>query len=152
MYAWPSYFSCLFSCRSLYYCIISRKSKCYFAVTVAENASRWCHSNGSWDGYTDFSECSVTPGAESTLPKLLSPVEVTTFLYITGYTLSLLALSVAVFIFIYFKWVFFVDNMRLVVVSAVNKRYGKPYRTPSAVQSLCWACVTSSVATNLNSV
>ncbi|XP_046678644.1 diuretic hormone receptor-like isoform X2 [Homalodisca vitripennis] len=70
---------------------------------TTKNATRLCHSNGTWDDYTDFSACAAFPAMESSLPKLLSPVEITTILYITGYTLSLVALSAAVFIFIYFK-------------------------------------------------
>ncbi|XP_054286295.1 diuretic hormone receptor-like [Macrosteles quadrilineatus] len=70
---------------------------------ISKNATRWCHSNGSWDEYSDFSSCSPVSGVESTLPKLLSPVEITTILYITGYTVSLVALLLAVTVFVYFK-------------------------------------------------
>ncbi|XP_047112101.1 diuretic hormone receptor-like [Schistocerca piceifrons] len=65
---------------------------------TSQNASRWCHANGTWDGYSNYSLCrdlSQLPAADR--------VEVATALYYAGYTLSLVALSVAVCIFLYFK-------------------------------------------------
>jgi corticotropin releasing hormone receptor 1 len=65
-----------------------------------ENASRFCHSNGEWDNYTNYKTCIDMPlegqAAET-------GVEMATTLYYIGYSMSLIALSIAVWIFIYFK-------------------------------------------------
>jgi corticotropin releasing hormone receptor 1 len=65
----------------------------------SENATRLCFSNGSWDQYSNYTSC-----------KELSPlegpeVELTTTIYFIGYTVSLVALLFAVYIFWKFKWV-----------------------------------------------
>ncbi|XP_068908581.1 diuretic hormone receptor-like [Tenebrio molitor] len=62
-----------------------------------ENATRLCFSNGSWDQYSNYTSC-----------KELSPlegpeVELTTTIYFIGYTVSLVALLFAVYIFWKFK-------------------------------------------------
>lgn len=68
---------------------------------LTENASRWCHLNNTWDNYTDYTSCNDLnhqPGQE------FEPgIEVTTMIYFAGYTMSLVALSIAVWIFSYFK-------------------------------------------------
>ncbi|XP_049959058.1 diuretic hormone receptor-like isoform X2 [Schistocerca serialis cubense] len=71
---------------------------------TSQNASRWCHSNGTWSSYSNYSSC------EAMLPKMEVVevideviVEVATTLYFTGYSVSLAALIVAVTIFLYFK-------------------------------------------------
>ncbi|XP_049859773.1 diuretic hormone receptor-like [Schistocerca gregaria] len=71
---------------------------------TSQNASRWCHANGTWSSYSNYSSC------EAMLPKMPVVevideviVEVATTLYFTGYSVSLAALVVAVTIFLYFK-------------------------------------------------
>ncbi|KAG7188235.1 hypothetical protein KM043_016098 [Ampulex compressa] len=65
---------------------------------VAENASRWCQANGTWDGYSNYSLCHDVRAAT-----VEAGVEITTMLYFVGYTLSLFTLVVAVAIFVYYK-------------------------------------------------
>nr|CAD7425459.1 unnamed protein product [Timema monikensis] len=68
-----------------------------------ENATRMCHANGSWDSYTDYNSCSdmhlmsVEQGIEAVTATTL------TTLYFVGYSISLVAISIAIYIFIYFK-------------------------------------------------
>ncbi|XP_063983563.1 diuretic hormone receptor isoform X2 [Diachasmimorpha longicaudata] len=64
----------------------------------SQNASRWCWLNGTWDEYTNYSQCQ-----ELKINIIESGVEITTTLYFVGYTLSLSTLIVAVAIFLYFK-------------------------------------------------
>ncbi|KAK4876010.1 hypothetical protein RN001_012432 [Aquatica leii] len=62
-----------------------------------ENASRECLWNGTWSK-TDYSFCKdITENSTS------EDVITTTTIYFVGYTLSLVALSIAIGIFIYFK-------------------------------------------------
>lgn len=67
-------------------------------IFVSENATRWCFHNGTWDQYSDYSKC-----RELSLVETEPGVEITTTIYFIGYTLSLIALIVAVFIFWRFK-------------------------------------------------
>ncbi|XP_044015344.1 diuretic hormone receptor-like isoform X2 [Aphidius gifuensis] len=64
----------------------------------SQNASRWCLTNGTWDSYSNYSQCH-----ELQIPVNESSVEITTMLYFIGYSLSLSTLVVAVSIFLYFK-------------------------------------------------
>ncbi|KAG8222625.1 hypothetical protein J437_LFUL002619 [Ladona fulva] len=69
---------------------------------IRENATRFCHSNGTWATYTDYNGCQeveapLTPGPT------FGGVELATSLYFAGYALSLAALAAAISIFIYFK-------------------------------------------------
>ncbi|XP_028982042.1 diuretic hormone receptor [Diachasma alloeum] len=64
----------------------------------SQNASRWCWPNGTWDRYTNYSQCQ-----ELKMNIIESGVEITTTLYFVGYTLSLSTLIVAVAIFLHFK-------------------------------------------------
>jgi corticotropin releasing hormone receptor 1 len=75
-----------------------RKLKSGFTL-FAENASRFCHSNGTWDNYTNYKACIDVPleGQAET------GVETATTLYFIGYSMSLVALSFAIWIFLYFK-------------------------------------------------
>jgi corticotropin releasing hormone receptor 1 len=64
-----------------------------------ENASRFCHSNGEWDNYTNYVTCEGVP----LVVQVQTGVETLTTLYFIGYALSLIALGIAVWIFLYFK-------------------------------------------------
>lgn len=64
---------------------------------TSDNVSRWCHGNGTWN-ITDYSECrEVHP-----MP-ILQGAEITTTIYFVGYISSLVALTIAMWIFLYFK-------------------------------------------------
>ncbi|GLV37492.1 Diuretic hormone 44 receptor 1 [Carabus blaptoides fortunei] len=61
------------------------------------SVSRWCHGNGTWN-ITDYTECrEVHP---MVIPQ---SAEITTTIYFVGYISSLLALIIAMWIFLYFK-------------------------------------------------
>ncbi|XP_023706717.1 diuretic hormone receptor isoform X4 [Cryptotermes secundus] len=66
---------------------------------TTQNASRFCHSNGTWDNYTNYKACVDMPLEGQTE----TGVETATTLYFIGYTMSLVALSIAVGIFLYYK-------------------------------------------------
>lgn len=66
-----------------------------------ENASRFCHANGTWDKYVNYAQCNqidLTHGID-TLPHL----EYITHIWFAGYTLSLVSLILGIAIFIHFK-------------------------------------------------
>ncbi|XP_054286869.1 diuretic hormone receptor-like isoform X2 [Macrosteles quadrilineatus] len=67
---------------------------------TSKNATRWCERDLTWDNATNYTACHnlVVPPDEE-----LGGVEVTTAIYFVGYTLSLVALTVAVWLFLYFK-------------------------------------------------
>ena len=67
-------------------------------LNFSENASRWCWENGTWDNHSNYSQC-----RDVRLPAVESEVEITTMIYIVGYSLSLISLIVAVSIFLYYK-------------------------------------------------
>lgn len=69
---------------------------------TTKNATRWCHKNATWDNYTDYTACSDLPNLSETTG-IEPTIEVATMLYFIGYTVSLIAVSLAVWIFIYFK-------------------------------------------------
>ncbi|KAK9745133.1 Hormone receptor domain [Popillia japonica] len=60
------------------------------------NASRFCFPNGTWDQYTDYTNCTelMLEGID---------VELTTTIYFVGYAISLVGLIIAVYIFWRFK-------------------------------------------------
>nr|XP_024214720.1 diuretic hormone receptor-like [Halyomorpha halys] len=66
-----------------------------------ENATKYCHESGIWDNRTDYDQCQERADILATLTA--DDIEITTVIYALGYALSLIALSVALFIFIYFK-------------------------------------------------
>ncbi|XP_014234213.1 diuretic hormone receptor-like [Trichogramma pretiosum] len=65
-----------------------------------QEASRWCLEDGSWESYSNYSRCRelklVSPEAED-------GVEITTQLYLVGYSLSFVTLLVAVSIYLYYR-------------------------------------------------
>ncbi|XP_046679016.1 diuretic hormone receptor-like [Homalodisca vitripennis] len=69
---------------------------------TTQNASRWCHNDGVWDNLTDYTACLSQPRPELEMPSDTG-VEVATTIYAVGYSVSLMALAVAVWIFIFFK-------------------------------------------------
>lgn len=66
---------------------------------ISENATRLCFANGSWDQYSNYTSC------KELSPLEVPEVELTTTIYFIGYTVSLVALLFAVYIFWKFKWV-----------------------------------------------
>lgn len=68
----------------------------------AENASRHCLSNGNWDNYTNYDLC-VSVDNLAVMSEFEPRIELPTIIYCTGYTISLISLSLAVAVFIYFK-------------------------------------------------
>lgn len=68
----------------------------------AENATRYCHPNGTWEIHANFDQC---------IPQMDPPVhdytldDVTFYVYCIGYILSLISLSFALIVFVHFKWV-----------------------------------------------
>ncbi|XP_022911145.1 diuretic hormone receptor-like [Onthophagus taurus] len=60
------------------------------------NATRFCNSDNTWDKYADFKNCTELMEEEH-------EVELTTTIYLCGYSISLVALIIAVYIFIRYK-------------------------------------------------
>ncbi|XP_055309678.1 diuretic hormone receptor-like isoform X2 [Sitodiplosis mosellana] len=69
----------------------------------SQNASRFCHANGTWDKYANYDQCKHVvkdlPNEIDIFPQL----ELATHIYSIGYTLSLVALSLGLAVFIHFK-------------------------------------------------
>nr|QRN45475.1 diuretic hormone receptor CRF-DH isoform X3 [Carausius morosus] len=66
----------------------------------SQNATRLCHSNGTWHRYSDYSACMSPDIGPNNLD---IGADVTSTLYLVGYSMSLVALSIAIWIFLYFK-------------------------------------------------
>lgn len=67
-----------------------------------ENASRFCHSNGTWDK-ANYDQCKDLVNKLTEEMDIIPHVELATNIYSAGYTLSLLALSLGLAVFIHFK-------------------------------------------------
>ncbi|KAK7866685.1 hypothetical protein R5R35_003229 [Gryllus longicercus] len=68
----------------------------YYDTT--QNATRWCFANGTWDNYSNYSQCE-----ELVAPPPPSDAATTLAFFFAGFCLSLFALGVAIWIFLYFK-------------------------------------------------
>lgn len=61
-----------------------------------------CHLDGNWDNYTSYDQCQHVP--ESSAVSEFEPnIELPTIVYYTGYSISLISLTLAVAVFIHFK-------------------------------------------------
>ncbi|KAF6209957.1 hypothetical protein GE061_015712 [Apolygus lucorum] len=71
---------------------------------LEDNATKQCFSNGSWANYTNYLPClKISMPTTNYTVDSLPGTEITTLIYIFGYVASLVALFVAVWIFVYFK-------------------------------------------------
>ncbi|XP_037950561.1 diuretic hormone receptor isoform X2 [Teleopsis dalmanni] len=68
----------------------------------SQNATRFCHLNGTWEKYTNYDSCMHLP-APSPVPEFEPIVELPTIIYYIGYTISLVSLTLAIIVFAYFK-------------------------------------------------
>ncbi|XP_037903274.1 diuretic hormone receptor isoform X2 [Hermetia illucens] len=68
----------------------------------SQNATRYCTAEGVWDNYTNYGQCLHLPES-SVVPEFEPNIELPTFIYYVGYTISLISLTLAVLVFSYFK-------------------------------------------------
>ncbi|XP_058808832.1 uncharacterized protein LOC131674266 isoform X2 [Phymastichus coffea] len=69
---------------------------------TSQNASKWCWANGTWEHYSNYTQCAPLYDAlDESEPT--SSVEVMTRLYLVGYGLSLCSLLVAVAMYLRFR-------------------------------------------------
>lgn len=80
---------CLSELRGVYY-------------DVTQNATRMCEANGSWAEKANYDGCEPILPVHEQYPDLLD-VKHTSTIYYIGYSLSLIALIIALSIFLYFK-------------------------------------------------
>lgn len=73
-----------------------------FHCVCVENATRFCHYNGSWEQYTNYDACAHLPAPE-TVPEFETIVELPTIIYYIGYAVSLVSLTLALIVFAYYK-------------------------------------------------
>ncbi|KAL5288155.1 CRHR2.2 family protein [Megaselia abdita] len=66
---------------------------------TTQNATRYCYPNGTWSNYSSYDNCKHLT---SQMP-IADFFELPPWIYCGGYILSLLALSVAIIIFVYFR-------------------------------------------------
>lgn len=71
------------------------------SVCIADNATRVCLSNGTWANRSDYSSCVPLDFKEQ--DPNVNTSEDTTTIFFTGYTISIVALTLAIWIFIHFK-------------------------------------------------
>lgn len=80
----------------------SYNSDIQFFFSYTENASRFCHANGTWDSHANYDHCNhiedTTDGSDQT-----QNIVIATHIYSAGYTLSLVALGLGLAVFIHFK-------------------------------------------------
>lgn len=102
---------CLAEWQGVHYDVTSNtrfelNHRCDFNVLYVfvqlENATRFCHEDGNWDNYTNYDQCQHLTGA-SAVPEFEPGVELPTIVYYVGYSISLISLSLAVAVFVYFK-------------------------------------------------
>lgn len=75
----------------------------YFVYLInVENASRFCHANGTWDK-ANYDQCKDLVNKLTDDMDIIPHVELATNIYSAGYTLSLVALSLGLAVFIHFK-------------------------------------------------
>lgn len=114
-----AYLPCLEEFKGVHYDVTSKhKSKLFsqilkkyrisywtsnFLIYFTENASRLCNFDGKWDNYTSYDLCQHVPDP-SVIPEFEPGIELPTIVYYTGYTISLVSLTLAVAVFLYFKW------------------------------------------------
>ena len=74
-------------------------------LLFADNATRVCQPNGTWANYSNYRSCVPLEEFGVTTPNDygVGISEDTTTIYFTGYTVSIVALTVAIWIFIHFK-------------------------------------------------
>lgn len=73
------------------------------SLNFIENASRFCHANGTWDRYANYDQCKHVIRDVTDDMDLIPHVELATNIYSAGYTISLVALSLGLAVFIHFK-------------------------------------------------
>ncbi|XP_042895121.1 diuretic hormone receptor isoform X1 [Parasteatoda tepidariorum] len=69
---------------------------------TTQNATRECHSNGTWASRSDYSHCHPLVQRDDTFEGLWDVKDAHT-IYSIGYGLSLIALAIALWIFLYFS-------------------------------------------------
>ena len=79
-----------------------------FLCDITENASRMCLANGTWSEKTDYSNCSMFEPILEVKNGDYSDV-----IYMVGYAVSLIALTIALFIFLKFRYCIFTYNSTL---------------------------------------
>ncbi len=80
----------------------------FSSLLFSDNASRYCSSNGEWVERTDYEKCQHISSTNKTCDEFdfensICTAYVTSFIYYVGYTISLIALILAVIVFINFK-------------------------------------------------
>ena len=104
----------------------------------SDNATRVCQPNGTWANYSNYRSCvplsSDFGGATPEYGVGIS--EDTTTIYFTGYTVSIVALTLAIWIFIHFKLVeflYFIFSQKctyisysFILVNSCTIHYGPP--------------------------
>lgn len=71
-------------------------------LPILDNASRYCFSNGTWLNYTNYGGCVEL---HEKIEQFHAHIEEPASIYLFGYVVSLILLTIALVIFIYFKWV-----------------------------------------------
>ncbi|GFS29827.1 diuretic hormone receptor [Trichonephila inaurata madagascariensis] len=71
-------------------------------IFLSENATRECHANGTWAARSDYSECRPLDQKDESFENLWDIKDAHT-IYSIGYGLSLIALVIALWIFLYFR-------------------------------------------------
>ncbi|KRG03910.1 uncharacterized protein Dmoj_GI19749, isoform J [Drosophila mojavensis] len=70
---------------------------------TTENATRYCHANGTWNHYSNYSRCHQQSGSVADVPEFSASVDLPAIIYAGGYFISFATLVVALIIFLGFK-------------------------------------------------
>nr|XP_032292526.1 diuretic hormone receptor isoform X2 [Drosophila virilis] len=70
---------------------------------TTENATRFCHANGTWNHYSNYSSCHQQLGSVPVVPDFSASVDLPAIIYAGGYFISFATLVVALIIFLSFK-------------------------------------------------
>ncbi|XP_050326737.1 diuretic hormone receptor isoform X1 [Bactrocera neohumeralis] len=70
---------------------------------TAENVTRKCLADGTWDNYTEYMRCQPATILPPQLADLSPTIELSSYIYFIGYFISLTSLILALIVFYFFK-------------------------------------------------
>ncbi|KAM8713057.1 hypothetical protein ACLKA7_013383 [Drosophila subpalustris] len=70
---------------------------------TTENATRFCHANGTWNHYSNYTSCHQQSGSVPVIPDYSTSADLSAIIYACGYFISFATLVVALIIFLSFK-------------------------------------------------
>lgn len=102
----------------LWYMAIGCGAKKCLPFLFADNATRDCLPTGIWANRSDYGSCVPLDFGFKQPETPVSISEETTTIYFTGYTVSIVALTLAIWIFTHFKYVSCYGPFIIIIISS----------------------------------